>query len=175
MERVFDARQRYFADNGFTDSGYTDRWAQVKLGPIPLWHPNPISRRRALPLHDLHHIATGYATTWRGEAEISAWELGAGCERYTVARVFGLGAFTWGLAIAPRRVYRAFMHGRRSTSLYHSGWRNDLLDLTVPELRSRLHVDDERPITWRDRLAFAGWVAAAAVPVVAAAAIALAM
>jgi hypothetical protein len=174
MERVFDARQRYFADNGFSEASYNDPWVKLKLGPIPIWFPNTISRRRAVPLHDLHHIATGYATTWTGEAEISAWELAAGCERYTAARVLDFGAFTWGLAIAPRRVYRAFMHGRRSTSLYHSGWRNDLLDLTVPDLRSRLHVDDKRPTTWRDRLAFAGWVAAAAVPIVAAAVLVLA-
>jgi hypothetical protein len=174
MERVFDARQRYFADNGFSEASYNDRWVKLKLGPIPFWFPNTTARRRAVPLHDLHHIATGYATSWRGEAEIAAWELAAGCERYTAARLLDFGAFSWGIAIAPRRVYRAFMHGRRSTSLYYSGWRNDLLDLSVPDLRARLHVDNARPITWRDRLAFAGWLAAAAAFPVMAAAIALA-
>jgi len=78
MERVFEARQRYFADNGFSDAGYSDRWVKLSIGPLPFVMPNLPSRRRAIPLHDLHHVATGYDTTVRGEAEISAWELGAG-------------------------------------------------------------------------------------------------
>ena len=27
---------------------------------------------------DLHHILSGYGMTWRGEIELSAWELGSG-------------------------------------------------------------------------------------------------
>ena len=37
--------------------------------------PNP----GFLPWHDLHHVATGYGTGLIGEAEISAYELRAGC------------------------------------------------------------------------------------------------
>lgn len=76
------ARDVYFRDNGFSAAGYTDRWAKVKLGRLPVVFPNIAARRAALPLHDLHHVATGYATTFTGEAEIGAWEIGAGCGRY---------------------------------------------------------------------------------------------
>jgi hypothetical protein len=174
MERVFEARQRYFAENGFSDAGYNDRWVKLSLGRLPLVMPNPPSRRRAIPLHDLHHVATGYDTTLRGEAEISAWELGAGCGSYTAARLYGLGGVAVGLAIAPRRTYRAFVRGRHSTSLYRSGWSNDLLDLQVDALRARLHLDARpRPTTWRDRVAFAACAAAAIVPPVGIVALAL--
>jgi hypothetical protein len=37
--------------------------------------PNSDARRKAVVLHDLHHVATGYKTDWTGEAEISAREI----------------------------------------------------------------------------------------------------
>ena len=136
--RVSEAREQYFARNGFSAATYTDRWAKLKLGPIPLAFPNTKSRQRAIPMHDLHHIATGYDTTFTGEAEISAWELGGGCGPYLAAWVLdGLGMLL-GLAIAPRRTIRAFRLGRQSRNLYQRGWSNDLLDLTVEELRALL-------------------------------------
>jgi NADPH:quinone reductase-like Zn-dependent oxidoreductase len=33
-------------------------------------------------LHDIHHVLTGYDTTWRGKAEIGAWEIASGCGRH---------------------------------------------------------------------------------------------
>ena len=138
--RVSEARERYFAENGFSAATYTARWATFKLGPIPLAFPNTKSRKAAIPMHDLHHIATGYATTFTGEAEISAWELGGGCGPYLAAWVLdGLGALL-GLAIAPMRTIRAFRRGRRTRNLYQRGWSNALLDLTVDELREQIGV-----------------------------------
>ncbi len=138
--RVREARARYFADNGFSDAGYQDRWVKVKLGPIPIYIPNSPSRKRAIPLHDLHHVATGYATTWTGEAEIGAWEVGGGCANYWAAWVLNLGAFSYGLVIAPRRTVRAFLRGRKAHNLYQSGWDEALLELSVAELRARLGI-----------------------------------
>lgn len=163
--RVLDARHRYFADNGFSEESYQDRWVTLRVGPIPIVTPNPVFRRRAIPLHDLHHIATGYDTSWRGEAEISAWELGAGCGSYTAARLYGMGAMAIGLVVAPKRSYRAFIRGSHATSLYRTGgWSNELLEMDVGELRDRLRLDENRPTTWRDRLAFAGWAVASVIP-----------
>jgi hypothetical protein len=135
------ARDRYFRDNGLSEAGYTARWVKLKAGPIPLAFPNTRSRRRAVPLHDLHHVATGYATTWTGEAEISAWELGAGCGRYAAAWALDLGGALVGLFIAPRRTWRAFRRGRRCRSLYRASFDDGLLDMPVAELRARLGTD----------------------------------
>lgn len=84
----------------------------------------------------------GYATTWTGEGEIAAWELGAGCGRYYAAWVLNLGAFAVGLVIAPRRTYRAFVRGRRSTTLYRTGVPADLARRDVAELRALLQLDE---------------------------------
>jgi hypothetical protein len=177
------ARAEYFAANGFSEASYTDAWVTIgKLGPIPLGFPNTTSRKRAIRLHDLHHVATGYPTTWIGEAEIGAWEIAGGCTDHWAAWVLNAGGFAYGLVVAPRRVYRAFMRGRRGRSghrgrtLYHSGWDDTLLDLSVGELRRRLAVDDgdARP-RWRNRLAFASWVGLLAAPGIAAAALAIAL
>jgi len=136
---VREARARYFADNGFdADGGYSRRWVRVDIGPVPLAIPNTAARRRAVRLHDLHHVATGYETDLRGEAEIGAWELGAGCGRYIAAWVLNTLALPIGLVLAPRRTLRAFRRGRRSRALYSDRWDESLLDLTVDELRRRL-------------------------------------
>ena len=34
---VADARDQYFAANGFSLASYSDRWVKLKLGPIPSW------------------------------------------------------------------------------------------------------------------------------------------
>lgn len=75
--RVRDARARYFESNGFGDGGYDAKWVKLALGPIPFAFPNGAARVRAVRLHDLHHVATGYDTNVLGEAEIGAWEIGS--------------------------------------------------------------------------------------------------
>lgn len=136
---VRQARDEYFRRAGFDEGGYRSRWVRLQAGPIPLWFPNTASRLRAVKLHDLHHLVTGYDTSWTGEAEIAAWELAAGCGRHWVAWMLNAGALLVGLVIAPRRTSRAWQRGRRSRSLY--GMREldeTLLDLDLDELRSRL-------------------------------------
>lgn len=173
--RVGDARAQYFAMNGFSDAGYSDDWVTIKLGPLPFVFPNTATRRRAIPLHDLHHVATGYATTFRGEAEIGAWEIAAGCSDHRAAWVLNASAFGYGLVLAPRRVYRAFVRGRHSRSLYRTGWDDNLLEITVDDLRDRLALAHSTgPATWRDRLAFAGWVTLVTAPLLGFGALAIA-
>lgn len=89
----------------------------VKLGPLPIPVPNPPARVHALKLHDLHHILTGYGTDWRGEYEISGWEVGAGLHRNPIGWMFCTMGFTAGLVVSPRRTVRAFARGRKGRSL----------------------------------------------------------
>jgi hypothetical protein len=137
-----EARARYFRENGFEeDGGYARAWVRVKLGPVPVVFPNTKGRRAVLLQHDLHHVATGYDTTLVGEGEIGAWELASGCRHYYVAWILNLGAFVTGLFLAPRRVGRAFLLGRRCTNLYHLGVDADWPDETVGGLRRRLGLE----------------------------------
>lgn len=159
---MFDARQRYFSDNGF-DGSYSERWVKLKAGPIPIYLYNAEGRRRAVQIHDLHHIATGYQTTWTGEAEIAAWEVAGGCGRFGWAWFLNLSAFAIGLTIAPRAAFRAFVRGRHSRNFYRQGeFRTELLDRSVGEVRSSLGLDQPPPAaTAADMLSFSAWAAGA--------------
>jgi hypothetical protein len=156
---VGEARDAYFRDNGFSLAGYTDDWVKLKLGPIPIAFPNTAARKAAVKLHDLHHVATGYATTWTGEAEIGAWEIGAGCGRYYAAWVLNLSALGLGMWHSPRRVLRAFARGRRSKSLYDRVFDDAMLAWSVGELRRTLGLDQPAvPTTVGDVVRLAGWL-----------------
>lgn len=104
------------------------------------YFPNWPSRVAAARLHDLHHLATDYETDWPGEAEIAAWEIASGCARYHAAWILNFGGFGAGLVVAPRRLFRAFLRGRRAkTNLYKIGFDESRLnDITVGMLRDQL-------------------------------------
>ena len=106
----------------------------ASIGPVPFPFPNTAGRVRAVRFHDLHHIVTGYQTTTVGEFEIAAWEIAAGCHDFHAAWVINLGGLFAGTLVAPRRVFRAFVRGLHSETLY--GRELDgLLDSTVGEVR----------------------------------------
>jgi len=140
-----DALRRYFDDNGFgADGGYGSSWVELKVGPIPMPFPNTSARKKAVPFHDLHHIATGYGTDWSGEAEISAWELGAGCKTMLVAWQLNLSMSFVGCFFAPRRTFAAFVSGRRSRSFYGQSYE-PLLDLSVAQARTHTAIPATQP------------------------------
>jgi hypothetical protein len=135
------ARVLYFADNGFpADGGYSAAWVDFKLGPLPMPFPNTASRVRAVRYHDLHHLLTGYRTDIFGEFEISAWELGAGCKDFWAAWQLNLGGLSGGMLTIPRRTFRAFVRGLRSSSVY-GGDLEALLDRSVGDVRAECRLD----------------------------------
>jgi hypothetical protein len=162
-----DARTRYYERNNFgADGGDSLKWVPIKILGLTLYIPNTEGRRRAVRIHDLHHLVTGYQTDFRGEAEIAAWELASGCWRWPAAFVLNLGGLGIGAAIAPRRIARAWAHGRRTRNLYteHHGI-DHLLPRTVDETRAALGLDQAAPaVRVRDALA----VAAVGLPILGA-------
>ncbi len=159
---VREARADYFAANGFDERGYADRWVRLQAGPVPIWFPNTSARVRSIRVHDVHHVVTGYATTWTGEAEIGAWEIASGCADHVAAWILNLMAMPIGLAIAPAATFRAFLRGRRSANLYRAAIDDTLLDRPVPEVVRELALDrPPEPATLADVLAFALWSVAA--------------
>jgi hypothetical protein len=158
-----DARAAYFARSGFDESSYVSRWVRLQVGPVPFFVPNTAARVRAVRLHDLHHVVTGYETTWTGEAEIGAWEVASGCADHAAAWQLNLLAMAIGLAIAPRATFDAFVRGRRSRNFYREPFGDALLAETVGAARRRLGLAAEAaPPSAAERAAFAGWAAAAA-------------
>ena len=158
-----EARERYFAENGL-DPTYSDRWVKLRLGrrSVPLF-PNTRARVAAARIHDLHHVAAEYDTSWLGEAEIGAWEIGSGCGPYLAAWVLNLSAFAIGCFISPPRVLRAFVRGRRTKNLYAEGFDSARLSQRLGEVRRELELDRAVPeASGADLFSFTGWVALAA-------------
>ena len=156
-----EARALYFRLNHFADDGgYQDRWIKVKVWHLPIWLPNTEGRRRAVKLHDIHHVLTEYPTTWRGEAEISSWEIGAGgLRRYYAGWWLDIMNVAQGLVVNPRGVYRGFVRGRRSTNLYSGEFTEELLTHRVGEYRHKLGLDiPEKDPEMADSFLFAVWV-----------------
>lgn len=152
-------RARYLDQNGFGDGGYEDAWVTLKtIGPIKLGFPNSAARKRAIRLHDLHHVLAQYGTDWVGEAEIGGFEIGAGCGTHWAAWFLNAGALSYGIFIAPRAIHRGYVRGRHARSLYDHEWREELLDENTGEMRKKLGLDaPARPATLGDNLGFAAW------------------
>lgn len=133
----------YLAVNGFDTRTYDAPTYEVDLSEITgeRWaFPNTPARKRAIPLHDLHHVVTGYGTDLMGEAEIGAWELVAGCNSLFLWWI-NLSAVGVGLLLSPRRVLRAARRAMGQRTLYrHPLGYAAILQMTVGELRARLKV-----------------------------------
>ncbi len=154
------------------DSGVAQRWVRVRFVGIPIVFPNFDARRRVLVLHDVHHLLTGYPTTWRGEAEIGAFEIATGCGDLWAAWMFNLGGFLFGLAIAPVATWRAFVRGCHCTNCYGEP-EHAVLAQTVAAAKARLGLDRPPPrARARDAARFVSWagiaLAAALAPLAAA-------
>jgi ubiquinone biosynthesis protein Coq4 len=111
-------------------------------------------------LHDLHHVLTEYPTTWRGEAEISSWEIGAGgVGKYYAGWLLDLLSVAQGVVVNPQGVYRGFMRGRVSKNLFSKEFSDDVLEHKVGEYREYLNLNTDPTLpTARDYFAFAIWL-----------------
>ncbi len=159
-----EARDRYLAGAGLSTDTYDEDWVDIELGPVPLRLPSPAARKRVLPLHDLHHALTGYQADIVGEAEIGAWELASGLGPHAIGYALDLMTLAWSPWVAPRRVWRAFVRGRRSRNFYAAPLPLDpaVLEQDLDATREQLNIA-ETPVrgTLADGLAFAGWYALA--------------
>jgi hypothetical protein len=139
---VRQALHAYWAENGFDETAYTDKWTPVSFFGLHFSIPNTKSHQRALRLHDLHHVATGYGTDLVGEGEISVLEVRRDLSKVGlyVAVIIASVAFT-GIFISPRRMLAAFRETHDSACL----WALDvpyeeLLEMSVADLRALLRL-----------------------------------
>ena len=141
---IDEARQLYFRDNGFSEAMYSAPTIPFPIGRFTWNSPNPPARGRSIAIHDLHHVLTGFGTDNVGEAEISAWEVGAGLGGRLVPWLISAPAAVLGTFRYPRRTLRAYRLGRRSRSLFgHEHEVTELLPLTVSEARVRMRIPPE--------------------------------
>ena len=135
---VGQAREKYFRENGFgEDGGYNKKWIYLKFGWLTIPVYNSQARRRAVPLHDLHHIATGFSTDPQGEAQVAIWELASGTHDKWFAFFINVPALIYGFVMWPKVAQQAWQLGRRSKNLYAQEYDEKLLEISVAELREK--------------------------------------
>ena len=142
------------------DGGMNDRWVKLRFGKFYIPIPNTASRKKALIFHDIHHIATGYKSNWKGECEIGAWEVSTGCGTYTAAWVLDLGVFALGLLIFPVATFKAFVRGRRTCNFYRNTYtRADLMGMEIEHVKTILELNSasEAPAKAIELFAFMWW------------------
>lgn len=141
--RVKDGLDAYLDENGFDIAEYKAPTFRLKVFGRYFDARNSPDRQWAIPLHDLHHLATGYGTDWVGEAEIGIWELRAGCRTFIVYWLNAMATLI-GFVIAPGRVVAAYRAARGAHALYRQGLSYEaVLEMTIGELRARLGVPEE--------------------------------
>ena len=169
--RIADALTRHYLAHGLpVDGGASDPWFRVHIGPVALRLPNPPARRRAVFYHDVNHVVAGYDTNFSGgEMAIAAFEVGSGCGPFAIVWYINLSMFGLGLVVTPRAVFRAFVRGRHTASIYHRRENSPALSaMTVAKLRAELGLDQPIPAaSSMDRLSFLAWAAAAVVVMIA--------
>jgi hypothetical protein len=141
-ESVGQAVDDYMTENGFTIAEYSAKTVTLYAGPLSFRVPNPKARQEAVPLHDIHHVVTGFGTDVIGEGEQGIWELRAGCPAPIAIFLNGLAA-AGGFLLSPKRIVRAFLSAKGASTLYASSISEESAKrMTVRELRRRLHVPE---------------------------------
>lgn len=153
---IREALQVYFSKYHFTNGGYHLKWFTLKIGPMSIPLPNIKARVDAVKIHDIHHLATEYPATLRGEAEIGAWEIASGCGGYSAAWVLNFGSFFYGLFFFPKALLRAFLRGSVcKTSLYYNTVYDEaLLCRTIGEIREHIGLDSGKNPRFYDYVKF---------------------
>jgi hypothetical protein len=159
-----DLLPAFYKQYNLGNDGGDDRpYVKVEFTPkIFVYFPNFDARRKAVFKHDIHHIATGYPSTFKGETEISAWELASGCRHYRVAVVLDLHAMMIGMLYNPAGVYRAFIKGRHTRNLYRDDFTDArLMDMPLAAIKEHLLLSNYtagQKGSLADWLLFLGWL-----------------
>ena len=138
--------ERYFSLYHFKDGGYHLKWFTIKVGFVHIPLPNIPARVRAVKIHDLHHLLTGYNADLKGEAEIGAWEIASGCGKYYVAWFLNFGSFFYGMFFFPKPLFKAFLRGRKAEGSLYKGYTYNeaLLERSIGQVQEELNINSDK-------------------------------
>jgi hypothetical protein len=113
-----------------------ENWAYMTIGGHRIPVKPLYGYKHVVVIHDVHHLLTGFETTWTGEFEVAAWELGSGgCDRYLLMWGNRFLTLLLGLIFAPHATRRAFRRGAIEHNLYRFDCRS-ILSCEVGDLRT---------------------------------------
>ena len=119
------------------DAKVASKWWWFEVRGVKIYCYNFAWRRKAIAHHDLHHIVTGYPSTLIGEMQVATWEFAAGRYPNIFATLFCLPLVAVGVAIVPKKVWRAFVNGWHSRSLFSTPVTSELLSMKFMDLREQ--------------------------------------
>jgi hypothetical protein len=145
MSTPREVLSQFYTDNHLDSDGGNSK-SFVRIDAAKNFHfyiPNSDARRKAVPLHDVHHIISGYPTSFKGECEISAWEIGSGCGKYWAAFFIDTSGVMMGIPLYFRSVLKAYARGRRTKNLYADKPSLEVaLDSKISDLQREFHLDE---------------------------------
>ncbi|MDZ7897261.1 MAG: hypothetical protein U5N85_04430 [Arcicella sp.] len=155
------ALQVFYDNNNFgEDGGIKEDWVWIKFGVFSFPLPNFEQRKKNVWRHDANHILLGYDTSWKGEAAVSAWEIGSGgWGKFWVAWGLTLWALGVGVIFFPKSTHQAFMRGRNTLSPYLLGIEKDkILATNISQLKDDFKFNDnEYQVKSDDNKAYFTW------------------
>jgi ubiquinone biosynthesis protein Coq4 len=148
---------KFYADHNLGDEGgmYIEYVTIVFTDWFHLYIPNISSRKKAVFLHDVHHLITGYESVIVGEFEIAGWEIASGCIKYWFAYFINSPGLLMGVFLAPKKTMTGFKRGCRSSNLYLLGLDFEVINkTTIGELKKQVGIDiqPETPYTLQEVL-----------------------
>ena len=93
------------------DGGENDDTFKFKVFGKVFNLPNPNFRKKALYIHDLHHILNKCDITWKGEAFIAGWEISTGIWKHFPLGFLSSWAMGYSIWIYPKSVLKGFKKG----------------------------------------------------------------
>jgi hypothetical protein len=118
------------------DGGVKDKFNEAKIGNFSFKYPNLDGK--ALILHDINHLLTGYHTNWKGECEVSAWELASGGRKgYPRTWIYPISLFVLGIFICPFRTLKAFQKGLDKRNSFIISNETNIFKMTKNEIIER--------------------------------------
>lgn len=119
---------------------------KAKIGRFPIYMPN-FSLLSNIYVHDINHMITGYKLTWKGEFELSAWEIAAGgWGKNYVAWYLCLMGVALGVFSFPKALWIAYKKGSQQTNAHFLvNSKEQILQLSFDELQQQMLT--QKPIT----------------------------
>ncbi|PWK29271.1 hypothetical protein LV89_00111 [Arcicella aurantiaca] len=132
--KILDELKHFWEVNNLPiDGGVKDKFNEVSIVGFSFKYPNLDGK--ALMLHDLNHLITGYKTNWTGECEVSAWELASGGRKgYAATWIYPISLVLIGMVICPFKTYKAFINGLGKRNSFIISNQTNIWKLTKTEL-----------------------------------------
>lgn len=129
-----DLKEYWKKNNLPEDGGESEVFNKAQIGRFSFRYPN--LNGKALLLHDINHFLTGYPTTWKGEFQVSAWELASGGRKgFPTTWIYPISLSILGLLFYPLQTIKAYKNGKDKQNAFIIYRQTDIFKMTINEIK----------------------------------------